>query len=197
MKKIRNLSRRTWIISSCTAAAAGATLGVLLTADGPVPAVVQEMPVSLGVTQVAALLHAARVTDCPGSGSLVGVTDSGFAYLGSERIGINTFPGPDIRDRWVTAVRNFGVMPFAQGSTWVAYKAVDQTAKTCNDLTRKYNDPETQDIHSGRYHYRSGDCCSAFVIGGCLSKLRKPCLCSDGCHSRPYGNPFDRGIRSR
>ncbi len=50
MKKIRNLSRRTWIISSCTAAAAGATLGVLLTAgSGAAAARLDVLPVAMPV----------------------------------------------------------------------------------------------------------------------------------------------------
>src|SRR5215469_12975659 len=64
---------------------------------------------------VAAVLHAGGFSDC-GPRPLGGVTDSGTAYLGGHRIGINTFPGPDIRDQWKTA-RGFGVVPFEEGPT--------------------------------------------------------------------------------
>jgi hypothetical protein len=80
---------------------------------------------------VARLLHAAGFTDCgPAQGG--GVTDSGTAYLDGKRIGIDTFPGADVRDRWEKTARNFGVVPFRQDSQWVAYVAVDQNAKGCS-----------------------------------------------------------------
>jgi hypothetical protein len=72
------------------------------------------------------------VTDCPGEGTAVGVTDAGTAYLGAERIGIDIFPTTAVRDAWKKASANFGVIPIAQGADWVAYKALDQTATGCN-----------------------------------------------------------------
>lgn len=79
---------------------------------------------------VAQNLHATGFTDC-GPAPIGGVTDSGTAYLNAERIGIDTFPGADVRDNWEKASRDFGIVPFAQGDTWVAYKAVDQKARGC------------------------------------------------------------------
>jgi hypothetical protein len=61
-----------------------------------------------------------------------GVTDSGTAYQGSERIGIDTFPGPDILATWEKTARNVGVVPFRQGTAWAVYKATDQTSKRCD-----------------------------------------------------------------
>jgi hypothetical protein len=80
---------------------------------------------------VAAVLHAGAFSDC-GPRPLGGVTDSGTAYLGGHRIGINTFPGPDIRDQWKKTARGFGVVPFEEGPTLVAYRSLDQQAKGCN-----------------------------------------------------------------
>ena len=80
---------------------------------------------------VARLLHAARFTDCgPAPGG--GVTDSGTAYLDGKRIGIDTFPSADVRDRWEKAARGVGVAPFRQAPQWVAYRAVDHDAKGCS-----------------------------------------------------------------
>ncbi len=95
------------------------------------PSSVQRLPQPVTPQQVATELKATGFTDC-GPAPTGGVTDSGTAYLGSERIGIDTFPSPDIRDGWKKVSAGFGIAPFAQGNTWVAYKAVAQHAKGCN-----------------------------------------------------------------
>ena len=95
------------------------------------PSSVQTLPQPPTPQQVATTLHATGFTDCgPAPGG--GVTDHGTAYLRSERIGIDTFPGPGIRDSWKKVAAGFGIAPFAQGTTWVAYKATAQHAKGCN-----------------------------------------------------------------
>ena len=94
------------------------------------PAPVQTLNQPTSVRQVAAELHLTRLSVC-GPAPAGGVTDSGVAYRGSERIGIDTFPGPAQRDAWKKLSANFGVAPFAQGRDWVAYKATDQSAKGC------------------------------------------------------------------
>jgi hypothetical protein len=61
-----------------------------------------------------------------------GVADSGTAYQGSERIGIDTFATTTVRDDWIHTSASFGVVPLVEGGTWVAYKATDQSAKGCD-----------------------------------------------------------------
>jgi hypothetical protein len=61
-----------------------------------------------------------------------GVTDSGTAYQGHERVGINTFPTTTQLTSWIAQAADFGVVPLQKGKSWVIYKATDQTAKGCN-----------------------------------------------------------------
>jgi hypothetical protein len=85
------------------------------------------------VAQVAAEMGATKVTDCPGQdGGLFGVADVGTAYLGAERIGINVFPSGTLRDSWKAMSAGMGVIVVAQGTDWVAYKALSQTGTGCN-----------------------------------------------------------------
>lgn len=90
----------------------------------------EHLPQPTTVRQVAGQLKATGLAMC-GSAPGGGVTDSGTAYLGRERIGIDTFPGSSQRDSWKKTAAGFGVAPFEQGPDWVAYKATDQTAKGC------------------------------------------------------------------
>jgi hypothetical protein len=80
---------------------------------------------------LAIALHASNFQDC-GPAALGGVTDSGTAYLNHKRIGINVFPGADIRDQWKKSARNFGVVPTQEGPNWVVYIATNQAAKGCD-----------------------------------------------------------------
>lgn len=83
------------------------------------------------VTRVAAQVGATRVSVCgPAPGG--GVTDSGVAYRGATRLGIDTFPGLKVRDRWIKTAQGFGVVVLQEGDTWVVYRAVDQHAEGCN-----------------------------------------------------------------
>jgi hypothetical protein len=96
-------------------------------ASSPSP---QYLPTPPTLSQVAAELHATRVTDC-GPAPAGGVTDSGIAHLGSERIGIDLFPSPDIRDGWKKLAAGFGIVVIAQGPTWAAYNASIQVGPAC------------------------------------------------------------------
>jgi hypothetical protein len=93
---------------------------------GPVATVAQPPTVA----QVAASVHATAVTDC-GPAPAGGVTGSGTAMLGAERITIDIFPGPGARDSWKKIGAQLGIAPFAQGPDWVAYKSVSQTGRGC------------------------------------------------------------------
>jgi hypothetical protein len=85
------------------------------------------------VAQVAAEMKATRVTGDCGGGALVGVTDSGYAYRGTERIEINVFSSDALRDRWETTIAaDTGVVIVAQGANWVAFKALNQSGTGCN-----------------------------------------------------------------
>lgn len=79
---------------------------------------------------VASSLHLKGFTGC-GPVPTGGVYDSGTAYQGTVRVGINTFPTPAVRDNWETAAAYMGVIPFAAGPQWVVYKAVSQHATGC------------------------------------------------------------------
>ncbi len=85
------------------------------------------------VAQAAAQMHATGVTGNCGGGAGVGAVDTGAAYLGKERIGINIFPSNTLRDTWEKGVAaSFGITIIAQGADWVAYKALSQTGTGCN-----------------------------------------------------------------
>jgi hypothetical protein len=60
-----------------------------------------------------------------------GVSDSGTAYRGATRVGIDTFPAQAVRDKWIKTAQGFGVVVLQEGSTWVLYRATDQHAKGC------------------------------------------------------------------
>lgn len=77
------------------------------------------------VSQIASSLADSKITDC-GPAPLAGVTDSAVADLPTIKIGIDTFPAQAQRDNWKTLSADFGIIPFAEGPTWVAYKATDQ-----------------------------------------------------------------------
>jgi hypothetical protein len=82
------------------------------------------------VRQVAAQAGATRVSVCgPAPGG--GVTDSGVAYRGATRLGIDTFPTPEVRDRWIKTAQGFGVAVLQEGDTWVVYRALDQHTRGC------------------------------------------------------------------
>jgi hypothetical protein len=85
------------------------------------------------VAQVAAQMHATRASGHCGGGELVGVEESGYAYLGAERIAINVFPSDTLRDNWVAGIgANTGVTVVATGTDWVAFKALSQAGTGCN-----------------------------------------------------------------
>jgi len=117
---------------TCGALAASAAIAAIaaISACGSPAARTTTLQGPTSVQAVASELHLTGLTDC-GPAPLGGVTDSGTAYEGSERIGIDTFPGPQQRDAWKRTSADFGVVPFAQGPDWVAYKAADQQAKGC------------------------------------------------------------------
>jgi len=90
-----------------------------------------ELPQPPTAAQVAAQLHLTGFTDC-GPLPLSGVTDSGTAYRGAKRIGLDTFPGQDERDNWEDTALQLGIVPLYQDSTWVAYVAVYQSGEGCD-----------------------------------------------------------------
>jgi len=80
--------------------------------------------------QVAAQLGLTRFTDCYHQPALY-AADSGSAWQRGVKIGIDTFPTTAVRDTWLAAAENLGVTPLYEGSTWVAYKALDQGGGAC------------------------------------------------------------------
>lgn len=108
-------------LAACSSGGSTASSGV-----GPVTTV-QQPP---SASAVASALHITGFTDC-GPAPTGGVTDSGTAYKGSERVGIDTFPSQDIRDGWIKTAAKVGVVPAWEGTTWVAYRATKQSAKGC------------------------------------------------------------------
>jgi hypothetical protein len=83
------------------------------------------------IAQVASALHADRVTSC-GKSPAGGVVDSGTAYLGRERIGIDIFADLSARNSWKVVAASAGVVPAEQGTDWVAYRALSQSGKACS-----------------------------------------------------------------
>jgi hypothetical protein len=84
------------------------------------------------VEQVAAEMHATGATGNCGGGAGVGAVDTGTAYLGKTRIGIDVFPTAALRDSWETESACLGVTLIAQGKWWAAYKALSQTGTGCD-----------------------------------------------------------------
>jgi hypothetical protein len=85
------------------------------------------------VAQVAAQMKATGATGNCGGGTAVGITDSGYAHLGKERVAINIFPSNTLRNSWETGIAaNAGAVIVAQGTDWVAYKALNQAGTGCN-----------------------------------------------------------------
>jgi hypothetical protein len=130
------------VISGLAAAAALALAGC---SSGAASTGAQQHPVPSGsvqwltapktptVAQVAAEMGANGVTDCHGGGEGVGAADTGTAYLGKKRLGINVFPTDALRNSWETGVAaSAGVTVVAQGQDWVAYKALNQAGTGCN-----------------------------------------------------------------
>lgn len=89
-------------------------------------------PKTPSVAQVAAQMGATGATGNCGGGAGVGAVDTGTAYLGKERIGINIFPNDTLRDSWKTVSAGLGVTVIAEGNDWVAYKSLSQTGTGCN-----------------------------------------------------------------
>ena len=83
--------KRSHLITAAVLAAGllAAECGSAASSIAPVQTLSQ--PTSVG--QIAAQLHLTGLTVC-GPAPLGGLTDSGVAYRGRERIGIDTFPGP-------------------------------------------------------------------------------------------------------
>jgi hypothetical protein len=120
---------RVAVVTLCVALVVAAFVAVLvieLGMRGTHPAAVQPAT----ARQVAAQLGASGFTDC-GPAPAAGVTDAGVAYLGGRKIAIDTFPGPGIRDQWLSAVRSFGIVPFRQGAQWVAYASTSPGMRGC------------------------------------------------------------------
>jgi hypothetical protein len=76
--------------------------------------------------QVAQQIGATGFTEC--GKALLYSTDSGTAYIGREKIGINTFGNQKARDAWLNDAEPLGVTAFRESSTWVAYVALSQSA---------------------------------------------------------------------
>jgi hypothetical protein len=90
-------------------------------------------PALPSVAQVAAEMKATGATGNCGGGAAVGITDSGYAHLGKERVAINIFPSNTLRNSWETGIAaNAGAVIVAQGTDWVAYKALNQAGTGCN-----------------------------------------------------------------
>lgn len=136
------ITRSTALVISGLAAAAVALAGC---SSGAASTVAQQDPAASSsvqwmptpklptVAQVAVEMGATGATGNCGGGAVVGVTDSGTAHLGGERIGINIFPTDTLRDSWEKGIAaNVGVIVVAQGQDWVAYKALNQTGTGCN-----------------------------------------------------------------
>lgn len=102
---------------------------LLLCACSGAPAVTS-LPQPPTASAVAAQLGATGFTDC-GPAALGGVSDSGTAYKGSERIDIDTFPGPVQRDSWKKAAAPLGIAVAWQGASWVAYRTPLQSGHGC------------------------------------------------------------------
>lgn len=93
---------------------------------------VQRLPQPTTVQQIGTLLHLTGVTDCAdGSGSAVGVTDTGIGWKAGTKYAFDTFANSAVRDQWKKTVTSFGIVPVWQGSDWVAYKSTNQAAKGC------------------------------------------------------------------
>ena len=120
---------RAWIAAAALAAAAGLAACGGTSSPSPVGQVTRNpAPAVPTIAQVASALHATGATDC-GRAPLGGVVDSGTAYLGSERIGIDTFAGSPARNAWLKVAASAGVVPLAQRTDWVSYKALSQWGK--------------------------------------------------------------------
>jgi hypothetical protein len=123
-------------LTAVTLAACGASAAS--TAAQPHPSTsssVQWIPAATlpTVPQVAAEMGATGAVGNCGGGTAVGVIDSGSAYLGKERIGINVFASDTVRNTWETGIAaNVGAVIVAQGQNWVAYKALNQTGTGCS-----------------------------------------------------------------
>ena len=83
------------------------------------------------IHQIAARAGATQLSVC-GAAPGGGVSDSGVAYRGATRVGIDTFPTQAVKDKWIKTAQGFGVVVLQEGSTWVLYRAVDQRAKGCS-----------------------------------------------------------------
>jgi hypothetical protein len=105
------------------------TAVLLLAACGSAPAVTS-LPQPPTASAVAAQLGATGFTDC-GPAELGGVSDSGTAYKGGERIAVDTFPGTAQRDSWKKAVAPLGIAVAWQGADWVAYRVPRQAGRGC------------------------------------------------------------------
>jgi hypothetical protein len=92
----------------------------------------QTLPQPPTVAQVAGFLHATYPTPCTGANPIVGIVNSGVAWVGHEKIGIDVFQNSTVRNSWKTMSADYGVSPFAQGPQWVAYKALSQTGGLCS-----------------------------------------------------------------
>lgn len=108
------------VVTGVLVTGGGTTLGLALTGGSP----------SVSVSSVASSLGAVSAISC-GPAPLGGVSDSGTAMLGPVRIGIDVFPSSVQRDAWKTSAASLGISPMAQGSQWVAYKALNQHATGC------------------------------------------------------------------
>jgi len=113
------------------AALSTAALAALTACGSGTSSSVTQVPQPPSASSVAQQLGLTGFTDC-GPAPTGGVTDSGTGLKGSERIGIDTFPSQDVRDTWIKTAAKLGVVPAWESGTWVAYKALTQSAKGCN-----------------------------------------------------------------
>lgn len=127
-----NTHRKTAIVSGVAIAMLSAGTGTALAMTSTrapaagTPAVLTQPP---SAAAVSSQLHLTGFTDC-GPAPLGGVTDSGVAYSGSVKYGIDTFPAVTERNTWVQTAAQFGVVVDTETATWVLYSATDQ-AKGC------------------------------------------------------------------
>lgn len=88
------------------------------------------------VTQPASAAQVAKNLNCTGFKDLGGgmpsglgvrlyVIDSGSCYIGSDKYAIDTFPTKAVRDNWLQAATQLGVVPKWETDTSVTYPSVD------------------------------------------------------------------------
>lgn len=118
------------VSSGSGSSSAGSSAGSASPSGSGLPVVSQSFAPFVSAESIASLVGAVGFVEC-GPAPFGGVSDWGVARLNGVIVGIDTFPGSDIRDRWETAVRSFGIAPIRSGERWVVWRALNQTSPSC------------------------------------------------------------------